>query len=330
MRLLRVALLLAVLALALPSGWAATETAHGSAETVGAATHNATAVEHAAAHSEHHEALPASAPQIDIGKYIGLGADKLVVTNSMIMTWIVAIVIIVCAQLATRNIKLVPQGAQNFWEWLVESLHDFLESIIGPDLVKKTFWFFATIFIFILFTNWAGLIPGVGTVGWGTPDANGALHHISKPLLRGVNADLNMTLAMAIVFFACWTVWALQANGPGGFILHLFGPKGDTTGALKVLMIVVFIMVGVLEVVSIMFRPVSLSFRLYGNIFAGENMLESMAIMGGPAFGWLLALPFYAMELLVGVVQALVFMLLTSVFTLLICTHEEGHEGGHH
>jgi F-type H+-transporting ATPase subunit a len=162
------------------------------------------------------------------------------------------------------------------------------------------------------------------------------LHHISRPLLRGVNADLNMTLAMALVFFACWTVWALQANGPGGFILHLFGPKGETTGLLKVLMILVFIVVGVLEVVSILFRPVSLSFRLYGNIFAGENMLEAMAnLIQEPA--WLKAIgsvvipiPFYFLEVLVGLVQALVFMLLTAVFTLLICTHEEGHEQAHH
>lgn len=294
-------------------------------------TASATAVEeraHAAANAhgagEHAEGLPAAAPRIPVGPFS--------VTNSMIMTWIVAIGIIVFAQIATRNIKAVPEGAQNFWEWLVEGLHDFLEGIIGHDLVKKTFWFFATVFIFILFTNWAGLIPGVGTVGWGTPGPDGALHHISRPLLRGVNADLNMTLAMAMIFFACWTVWALQANGPGGFIMHLFGPKGDTTGLLKALMIVVFLMVGVLEVVSILFRPVSLSFRLYGNIFAGENMLETMAVLGGPAFGWLLALPFYAMELLVGIVQALVFMLLTAVFTLLICTHEEGHrhEAAHH
>lgn len=279
-------------------------------------------VEHAAAHAEHSDGLPAAAPHIQVGPFS--------VTNSMIMTWIVALGIIVFAQIATRNIKAVPQGAQNFWEWLVEGLYGFLEDIIGHDLVKKTFWFFATIFIFILATNWAGLVPGVGTVGWGTPDETGALHHISRPLLRGVNADLNMTLAMAMIFFVCWTVWALQSNGPGGFILHLFGPKGDTTGALKILMIFVFIVVGVLEVVSIAFRPVSLSFRLYGNIFAGENMLESMAIMGGPMFGWLLPLPFYAMELLVGIVQALVFMLLTAVFTLLICTHEEGHAPAHH
>ncbi len=291
--------------------------------------HAVAAVEHAAeaGHEEHAEGLPAAAPHVQIGPFS--------VTNSMIMTWIVALGIIVFAQVATKNLKAVPTGAQNFWEWLVESLYEFLEGIIGHDLVKKTFWFFATVFIFILFTNWAGLFPGVGTIGWGE-HAKGSflgfasLEHVSRPMLRGVNADLNMTLAMAMIFFVCWTVWALQANGPGGFILHLFGPKGDTTGALKALMVVVFIVVGVLEVVSIAFRPVSLSFRLYGNIFAGENMLEAMSTMGGWGFGWLLALPFYAMELLVGVVQALVFMLLTAVFTLLICTHEEGHEGAHH
>jgi F-type H+-transporting ATPase subunit a len=278
------------------------------------------------------EGLPAAAPRIDVGHYLRIGEGKIVVTNSMILTWVVALFIIIFAQVATRNIKAVPEGAQNFWEWLVEGLHNFLEGIIGHELVKKTFWFFATVFIFILFTNWFGLFPGVGTIGWGHPSADGSLHHISRPLLRGVNADLNMTFAMAMVFFLCWIVWALQANGPGGFLLHLFGPKGNTAGLLKVLMVVVFLGVGLLEVVSILFRPVSLSFRLYGNIFAGENMLETMATMGGPAFGWLLTLPFYAMELLVGLVQALVFMLLTAVFTLLICTHEEHpeHGPGHH
>jgi F-type H+-transporting ATPase subunit a len=250
------------------------------------------------------------------------------ITNSMVVTWAVALFLIIFAQVAMRNVRDIPQGAQNFWEWLVEGLHGFLEGIIGRELVNKTFWFFATIFIFILFANWFGLIPGVGTVGWGTKDAAGHFH-IAEPLMRGANADLNMTLAMSMVFFVCWTVWAIQANGPGGFILHLFGPKGDTTGALKVLMIAVFVLVGVLEVVSILFRPVSLSFRLYGNIFAGENMLESMAHLGGAYFGWLLPIPFYFMELLVGMVQALVFMLLTSVFTLLICTHDEGHHPAH-
>ena len=269
------------------------------------------------AHAEHvHQGLTPNAPLIDLGIFK--------VTNSMIVTWIVAIGIIGFAQYATRKIKDVPDGAQNFWEWLVESLHDFLESIIGHELVKKTFWFFATLFIFILFTNWAGLFPGVGTIGWGIPNAQGGLDHISRPLFRGVNADLNMTLAMASVFFLCWVVWAVQANGIGGFIMHIFGPKGKTEGFMKAMMIVVFILVGLLEIVSIMFRPVSLSFRLYGNVFAGENMLESMATLYRP-LAFLIPVPFYFMELLVGVVQALVFMLLTAVFTLLICKHEEGH-----
>jgi F-type H+-transporting ATPase subunit a len=123
-------------------------------------------------------------------------------------------------------------------------------------------------------------------------------------------------------------VWAVQANGVGGVIKHLFGPKGETSGILKVLMIVIFFIVGWLEVVSILFRPISLSFRLFGNIYAGETMLESMSHVV-PSLAWLIPIPFYFLELLVGFVQALVFMLLTAVFTLLIAQHEPGHEAHH-
>jgi F-type H+-transporting ATPase subunit a len=254
------------------------------------------------------------------------------ITNSMVASWIVALGLIVFAQVSTRNMTRVPAGAQNFCEWMVESLYKFLEGIIGPELIKITFWFFATIFIFILFSNWAGLIPGLGTIGFGVRGEHGMFDtHITEPLFRGANADLNMTLAMALIFFALWTYWALKVNGPIGFIKHLFAPQGDTTGALKLLMVFVFLAVGVLEVISILFRPVSLSFRLYGNIFAGENMLEAMAkLLPGWLGRVLLPIPFYFMEVLVGIVQALVFMLLTAVFTMLICIHEEGPEGGHH
>src|SRR4030095_6000070 len=98
-------------------------------------------------------------------------------------------------------------------------------------------------------------------------------------------------------------------------------------GLLRVLMVVVFFAAGCLEIISILFRPVSLSFRLYGNIFAGENMLDAMATLV-PSLGWLLPVPFYFLELLVGLIQAMVFMLLTAVFTLLICQHEETATGG--
>jgi len=239
------------------------------------------------------------------------------ITNSMVVTWVVALLLVVFAQMATRSMRQVPFGAQNFLEWLVESLYGFLEGILGRRLVDRTFWFFGSIFIFILASNWIGLVPGVGSIGWGHHTAEGFV--IEQPLLRGGNADVNMTLAMALVFFASWIVWGLQEAGPIGFLKELFAPKGESAGALRVLLVVVFFAAGCLEVVSILFRPVSLSFRLYGNVFAGETMLETMARM--PQIGWLVQIPFYFLELLVGIVQALVFMLLTAVFTLLVCQH---------
>ena len=273
----------------------------------------------AAAEVQEH-GLPQKA--VEIGRPFGFP-----ITNSMVVTWIVAVGLIIFARFATRDMKHVPTGAQNLLEWLVEGLYGFLESIIGPHLVKRTFWFFATIFIFILAANWLSLLPGVGTIGWGHQTSHGFV--IDQPLFRGANADLNLTLAMALVFFACWIVWAVQEVGPLGILKELFAPKGEITGFLKALMIVVFFAAGCIEIVSILFRPVSLSFRLYGNIFAGENMLEAMSRMV-PGLGWLLPIPFYFMELLVGLVQAMVFMLLCAVFTLLMCQHEaEGAATAH-
>jgi F-type H+-transporting ATPase subunit a len=277
-----------------------------------AAAGQAEAAAHAEAASEAHGL---SQKALDIGSVFGLP-----ITNSMVVTWIVAIGLILFAQLATRTMSEVPGGAQNLLEWLVESLYTLLESIIGRHLVERTFWFFGTIFIFILAANWISLLPGVGTIGWGHESAHGFV--IQEPLFRGSNADLNMTLAMALIFFGCWIVWAVQEVGVRGVFKELFAPKGEATGMMKPLMLVVFVAAGLLEIISILFRPVSLSFRLYGNVFAGENMLETMARIV-PGLGWLLPIPFYFMELLVGFVQALVFMLLTAVFTLLICHHEE-------
>ena len=241
------------------------------------------------------------------------------ITNSMVVSWVVAFGLIAFAQFATRKMLPIPAGTQNFLEWLVESLYNFISGIIGPHLTDRTFWFFASIFLFILSANWAGLIPGVGSIGWGHQTDHGFV--ISQPVLRGANADVNLTLAMALVFFASWVVWGFREVGAKGFVKELFAPKGESAGVLKILMVVVFFAAGCLEVVSILFRPISLSFRLYGNIFAGENLLEAMSKLV-PGFGWLVAIPFYFLELIMGIVQALVFMLLTAVFTMLICQHE--------
>jgi hypothetical protein len=130
------------------------------------------------------------------------------ITNSMVVSWVVALGLIVFARVATRDMKRVPEGAQNFLEWLVSGLYGLLEGIIGPHLVKRTFWFFATIFIFILTANWVSLIPGVGTIGWGHRSDAG--FKIDQPLLRGANAGL-----MVVVFFAAglpgrWPGWSPQ------------------------------------------------------------------------------------------------------------------------
>lgn len=298
------AFLAAALLALLPLVLSAAESLPGSV--VKAVEHGAKDAHAAAAH----HGLPAAAPVFNLG--------PLQFTSSTVITWIVALGLIIFAQLATRNIQMVPSGLQNFAEWLVEGMYDFFTEILGKELVKKTFWFFCTLFLFILFTNWIGLIPGVGSITYD-----------GKPILRGGNADLNMTLAMSLTFFFLWTVWSLQALGPGGIAKHLFSGGDNGKGFMAIFMMGIFFFVGIIEVISIAFRPVSLSFRLYGNIFAGENILESMMVLI-PWLGWLLPLPFYFLELLVGLVQALVFALLTSVFTALMCAHhDEGHGEDH-
>jgi len=326
MGFVKVILMLLVLAFAPVGGRAYAGEGQATTAQTNIAAATGTAEDHSAK-GEHagKEEHGLSAGAVDIG-HIG----PLPITNSMLVCWIVAVGLIIFAQVATRNIKAVPTGVQNFWELIVESLYGFLEGILGPDLVKRSFWFFASIFIFILACNWFGLIPGIGTIGAGYQTEHG--FHVTEPFFRGVNADVNMTLAMSIIFFVLWFVWSLQANGLIGFLKHLFAPKGESTGALKALLVVVFFAVGFLEIISILVRPVSLTFRLYGNIFAGETMLETMSTMV-PSLGWLLPIPFYFMELLVGLVQALVFMLLTAVFTMLMTQHDDeghGHAKAHH
>jgi len=316
-----VAILLLIPALALP---VMAEDSVPKGESNGTVDGNGTGTGDGHGDAHAHHGLPKKAPLL----FYGFGGDSetgkvgwLAVNNSMVVMMVVAVGLILVAQTAMRRPQLVPSGLQNFVEWLVESLHEFFASIVGDQLIKKTFWFFATIFIMILFSNWIGLVPGLGSVGWAEPGHHN--EHITTPLLRGVNADLNMTLAMASIFMVLWIVWCVQSIGVGGVAGHIFNVKGHGAGFLGFFLVVVFIFVGLIEVVSIAVRPVALTFRLYGNVFAGENMLESLLMMGGIAYGWLAALPFYFLELLVGLVQALVFALLTSVFTALMCEHHD-------
>ena len=257
-----------------------------------------------------------------------LYAEKLggFVSNSILMVWVAVGLIVLFCRIATRKVSFIPAGIQNLAEWAVESLYDFLANLMGDHLAKRTFWFFGTIFFFILTSNYLGLIPGVGTVGQHVVDAHG--HKSFLPWLRGANADLNMTAAMSLSFAVLWFYWALTENTVKGFLGHIFSPKG-VSGILFWLMVPIFLFVGVLEVVSIGIRPVALSFRLFGNIYGGEQTLEALMGLAPKSLAFLPALPFYFMELLVGFVQALVFTLLCAIFLKLICDHGD-HDEAHH
>ena len=262
-----------------------------------------------------HHALPLDAQRL---------SETLPITNSMIMVWLAVGLIVLFCKAATKQMALVPTGFQNFAEWAIESLYDFLAGLMGAHLTKRVFWFFGSVFFFILVSNYLGLIPGVGTIGWHTDDGHG--HHGFLPFLRGANADINMTAAMAFSFATLWLYWALTENSLKGFLGHIFAPKGNFAGLMLVVMIPVFLFVGVLEVISIAIRPVALTFRLFGNIYGGEQTLEALMALVPKTLAFIPALPFYFMELLVGFVQALVFTLLCAIFLKLICDHgEEEH-----
>lgn len=259
-------------------------------------------------------------------------------TSSVFVTMLVTVLIVVLSRRATRNMQLVPVGGQNLFEALVSGLYEMFEGIVGKHMIPHVFSMLATLFIFILSANWFGLLPGVGTIGFG--EITGPLHtlsHVEHPLLRPASADLNMTLAMALLFMALWLFWTLREVGVGGFLFHIFGPKGGMKGAAAVILtLFIFIPVGFIEMVSILFRPVSLSLRLYGNIFAGESLLHAMGSLGDklPApvsymLSIVLPLPFYFLELLVGVLQALVFALLCAVYIQLSTSHDEEESRGH-
>jgi F-type H+-transporting ATPase subunit a len=256
-------------------------------------------------------------------------------TNSFVFTVIVTGLVVWVSRWATRNMQLVPSGPQNLFELVVETLYNTFEGIVGRYMISKVFPLLATLFIFILAANWIGLIPGVGTIGFGKPGPGFlSLSEVDAPLLRPANADLNMTFGMALFFMVWWVVWTIQEVGVIGFLKHTFAPKGGVSGFLWFALLPLFIFVGIIELISIAIRPISLSFRLFGNIYAGETLLHTMATIGSAlpfGLGYVTAvifpLPFYFLELLVGLLQAFVFAMLCSVYIKLSTDSGEGEHG---
>ena len=255
------------------------------------------------------------------------------VTNSMVTSWVISIALVIIVKLLVGRTSLIPSKGQLIVESAITSLRTILEPIVGKKVFYPSFWLLSGLFIFILIHNWSGLLPGVGTIGQGIQE--GSHFKITKPLLRPGNADLNMTLALALVANFCWIYFIVRYAGLTAIIKDWFGNKADKTQVNRLiffLLSILFIAVGFIEVLSILFRPVSLTFRLFGNVYGGESLLHSMFYLGETlklnetlinVSMAIAPIPFYFMEVLIGLVQAMVFMLLVSVYIGLICNHEE-------
>ena len=242
------------------------------------------------------------------------------VTNSMLTTWFFAILLIVAIKVFVGRPQLIPNKGQAIFESVFESIRSVIEPIVGRKMVSKTLPLLLCLFIFILINNWTGLLPGVGA--FGVRDESGYLIYWFRP----ANSDLNTTVALSTVAIIGCLYFVFRYAGVRLFLYDIFGNKADkkeTPMPLYVFLSIIFLLVGFIEMISICIRPITLSMRLFGNVFGGETLLSKIINMSPwyvPA-----ALPFYLLETLVGLIQALVFVLLTAVYIGLICNHEEEH-----
>lgn len=239
-------------------------------------------------------------------------------TNAILTTWFISLILILIVRISVGKPQMIPSKGQAVIENLIDGLRGLLEPIVGKKAFPLAFPLLIGLFLYIMVHNWSGLLPGVGTFGF--YDEYGHLKYWMRP----ANADLNSTLGMALVAMGAWLFISLKVAGPKFFMWELFGNKADkkeTPTPIYMMLIPIFLAVGVIEVVSIAFRPVSLSFRLYGNVFGGENLLASMTGI----VPYIIPSIFYFYEVLVGVVQALIFTLLTAIYIGLMTNHDEDH-----
>lgn len=231
--------------------------------------------------------------------------------NTLVMSWIAMAVLIVGALVfKKKSSRLVPRGFQNFVEVVVESLYNLFYSVTQDHKQARRFFpIVATIFIFIILSNWMGILPGVGPIGIYEMHEG---HTVLVPFFRSAYADVNMTLAIAAISVVATQVYGFASLGffkyAGKFIVN---PFRDPIGCFA----------GLLELVSEIAKMVSFTFRLFGNIFAGEVLLVVMGFLAP----YLAPIPFYGLELFVGFVQALVFALLTLVFMKMAVTAHAEH-----
>lgn len=242
------------------------------------------------------------------------------ITNSLITSWVIGLIMVVAIRLMVGRPQMIPSKGQAIIESVLTFLRETTAPIVGKKAIGISLPIIAGLFFYIIIQNWSGLLPGVGSVGMGYEDEAGKFI-VTEPFIRPGTADANGTLALAIVAMSAWLFIVLKLAGPGVLLQDLFGNKSDKkeVGAIMwTALWPIFFLVGIIEVVSILIRPLTLSVRLFGNIFGGESLLHATGFV----------FPFYFLELMVGFVQPLVFILLFSVYVGLICNHGDGEE--HH
>lgn len=230
------------------------------------------------------------------------------ITNSLLATWVTMVLLASCAWAATRKMSLVPSNIQLLAEFIVGGLHDFFGAVSGK-YINKFFPLIASLFLFIITANWVGLLPGVGTIGL-FHTVHGEIKFV--PLLRAATADLNTTIALALIAMVSVQYFGFSISGPhyGSKFFNFKSP--------------IQFFLGILELISDVSKIISFAFRLFGNIFAGEVLLAVLAFL----IPFIVPLPFLTMELFVGFIQALVFSMLTAVFLNVAVSHGEEHAKG--
>ncbi|MDR1366544.1 MAG: F0F1 ATP synthase subunit A [Puniceicoccales bacterium] len=275
-------------------------------------------------------------------------------TNSLLTSVLISMAIVLVVRfIVRRGVGIVPYPGQACIEGIIEGVGSIFEPIVGHHLFPKILPLLMGYFVFVLIQNLSGLFPGIGSIGLKHGE------HL-RGIFRPMNADLNATLALAVIAMLVWIYYCIKSVGLGGLYQHVFGNKADKSEISAVvygMLFLIFFGVGLVECLSILFRIISLSFRLFGNVFGGENLLHNMYEMsefltsGGlvntdfyamlvsysprlaigvngvmSKLGYFLPLPFYFLEFLVSLVQAFVFTLLVAVYIGLICNHGEEEE----
>lgn len=230
------------------------------------------------------------------------------ITNTIFNTFLVDTVIIGSVLTLKKNLKQIPGLFQNFFEIIVDSFYKLTESVAGKN-TPTIFPYFITFFLFILIANWSGLLPGAESIGFFHETEKGGEHELVS-LNRNLTSDLNATLALALISLAATHILSIKKLGVKEYLSRFFSINP------------ILLFVGILEIISEFTKIISLSFRLFGNIFAGEVVLGTISSL----FAFVVPLPFLALEVIVGLVQALVFSMLTMAFmSVLMTPHHQEH-----